>query len=202
MKNFSPTTKSRLRLLGLVWLSVVLAMVSVAPVPAGAQIHLPIENEPDADAIIRKFIASETKFRETLMQFAFKRDVLLQTIGPDGEVTGEYIRNSNFVLDDRGKRCERVLYHPSSTIKQMKITKEDVQDLAGSQLLGLEVDDFNKYDLSLIEGPTACDKARVSEAYRELLVRARPAPKSLLASQAVDEGEEPEGDDTPIVDRP
>jgi hypothetical protein len=53
-----------------------------------------------------------------------------------------------------------------------------------------------------IQGPTACDKARVSEAYRELLVRVRPAPKSLLASQAVDEGEEPEEDDTPIVDKP
>jgi hypothetical protein len=51
-----------------------------------------------------------------------------------------------------------------------------------------------------IEGPTACDKAGVSEAYRQLLVRVRRAPKSSLASQAVDEGEEPEEDDTPVVE--
>jgi hypothetical protein len=53
-----------------------------------------------------------------------------------------------------------------------------------------------------IEGPTACDKVGVSEAYRELLVRVRAAPADMRQSRLVDEGEEPEEDDTPIVDRP
>ncbi|HSS20322.1 MAG TPA: hypothetical protein VLL54_09615 [Pyrinomonadaceae bacterium] len=54
-----------------------------------------------------------------------------------------------------------------------------------------------------IEGPTACDKAVVGEAYRELLTRVGPAPKMLQPGQAVDEGEEPQEDDTPVVrDRP
>lgn len=83
-----------------------------------------------------------------MVQFSFKREVVLQTIGPQGEVTGEYIRNSVFVLDDRGQRIERVLFHPKHTIKELTITKEDIQDLAGSQLFGLELSELNSYNLS------------------------------------------------------
>jgi hypothetical protein len=101
-------------------------------------------------AIIKNLVEAETKFRDTLIHFSFKRDVTLQTIGPDGAVTGEYIRNSVFVLDDRGRRIERVLFHPKSTITEMSITKEDIQDLAGSQLFGIELSDLNSYNLSYL----------------------------------------------------
>jgi hypothetical protein len=105
---------------------------------------------PNAETIIRNFIAAETQFRETLLQFSFKRDVVLQTIGPRGEITGEYIRQSGFVLDDLGQRIERVVYHPASTIKLLKITKEDVQDLSGSQLFGLEPAEMAAYNFSYL----------------------------------------------------
>lgn len=105
---------------------------------------------PDSRAIIRNFIDAETRFRETLLQFSFKRNVVLQTIGPIGEVTGQYVRNSVFVLDDQGNRVERVLYHPRSTIKEITITKEDVQDLAGSQLFGLEIRELDSYNFSFL----------------------------------------------------
>ena len=103
---------------------------------------------PTPDEIIRNFIVAETRFREMMIQFSFKREVVLQTIGPQGEVTGEYLRNSIFVLDDHGQRIERVLYHPKPTIREITITKEDIQDLAGSQLFGLELSDLNSYELS------------------------------------------------------
>jgi len=118
------------------------------PFIASASLHpLPAD-------VVRNFINTEKKFRDTLIHFSFKRDVTLQTVGPDGNITGEYVRNSIFVLDDLGQRVERVVYHPGSTIKEMKITKEDVQDLAGSQLFGLETEklaaaDF-AYDLSYV----------------------------------------------------
>lgn len=103
---------------------------------------------PAPKLIIDNLIAVETKFREALTQFSFKRDVVLETIGAHGEVTGQYLRNSVFVIDDRGERIEQVLYHPQPSIKAMKITKEDIQDLAGSQLFGLEAADLNAYDLA------------------------------------------------------
>jgi len=47
-----------------------------------------------------------------------------------------------------------------------------------------------------MEGPTACDIAQVKAAFRELAVRVRPSP---TAKEIVEEGEEPEDDDTPVV---
>ncbi len=97
------------------------------------------------ESIVSSFVKTETELRETLKQHTFKRDVVLQTIGPRGQVTGQYIRNSEFVFDDRGNRVERVTYHPPSTIREMRITKEDIQDLAGAQLLGVDIVDTAKY---------------------------------------------------------
>ena len=81
-------------------------------------------------SILAALIETESRVREALNQHTFKRDVTLQTIGPNGEVTGEYIRNSQFLFDDKGNRIERVFYHPGSTIRQLKITKEDIQRLS------------------------------------------------------------------------
>lgn len=102
----------------------------------------------ESTRILAGFVAAETRVREALNQHTFKRDVVLQTIGPNGEVTGVYIRNSQFIFDDRGRRIERVFFHPSSTIREMRITKEDIQDLEGSQLLGIDIVEATKYQLT------------------------------------------------------
>jgi hypothetical protein len=100
------------------------------------------------ETIVASFLRSETQLRQALNQHTFKREVVLQTIGPNGAVTGQYVRNSEFVFDDRGQRIERVTYHPPSTIREMRITKEDVQDLAGAQLLGIDITESTKYRLT------------------------------------------------------
>jgi hypothetical protein len=105
---------------------------------------------PSPALIIRSFIAAETSFRDRLIHFSFKRDVVLQTISPQGEITGEYLRDSVFVLGDGGERLERVLYHPKSTIRELTITKEDIQDLAGSQLFGLDMVEANAYNFAYL----------------------------------------------------
>jgi hypothetical protein len=105
---------------------------------------------PASERFLSRFLIAEQRVREALNSHTFKRDVLLQTIGPKGEVTGEYVRNSLFVFDDRGNRIERVLFHPRSTLRGMKITKEDIQDLAGAQLLGVDINELNKYLLTFV----------------------------------------------------
>lgn len=122
--------------------------------------------EPPAPPILRRspervvadFVGVEARVRAALNHYTFKRDVVLQTIGPNGEVTGEYIRKSQFTFDDRGNRFERVLYHPKSTIREMRITKEDIQDLAGAQLLGIDVFEPVKYQLTYAGRETIGDR--------------------------------------------
>jgi hypothetical protein len=50
-----------------------------------------------------------------------------------------------------------------------------------------------------IEGPTPCDKTSVATAYKELALQVRAAPAALQSIGSLDQGEEPEADDTPIV---
>jgi hypothetical protein len=59
---------------------------------------------PNVDSIIRSFTVKETEFRKALGDYAFTRDALIQTIGPGGEVTGEYHRVSQFVFNDQNER--------------------------------------------------------------------------------------------------
>jgi hypothetical protein len=110
------------------------------------------------ESIVTAFIEAEMRVRDALKQHTFKRDVVLQTIGPNGQVTGQYIRNSQFIFDDRGNRIEQVIYRPPSTLRGMRITKEDIQDLAGAQLLGIDIAELAKYRLTYAGQETLSDK--------------------------------------------
>lgn len=128
-------------------------IVSAGYAMADTVVKVPIDSEPPSmpltsAQIIAAFLKTEAATREALNQHTCKREVILETIGPNGEVTGQYIRQSQFIFDDKGNRIERVLYHPASTITQLRITKEDIQDLAGAQLLGVDVTEVGKYKLS------------------------------------------------------
>lgn len=53
-----------------------------------------------------------------------------------------------------------------------------------------------------IEGPTACDRTAVLSAYEKLSLHVAASPAALQSVEALDQGEEPEEDDTPIVTGP
>jgi hypothetical protein len=129
-----------------------------------------------ASQIVESFIRAETQVREAMNQRTFRREVVLQTLGPNGEVTGEYLRNSQFLFDDSGKRIERVTFHPRSTIREMKITKEDLLDLAGAQLLGLDIAEASKYRLGFV-GEEVLNARRVYQLSAEPL--SKPNPKKM-----------------------
>jgi len=128
------------------------ASVGGLSVDAEANKSLEAPRPVTPEAIVNAFITAEARVREALTRYTFKRDVVLQTIGANGVVTGQYIRNSQFLFDDKGNRIERVLYRPPSTLRGMKITKEDIQDLEGAQLLGVDITEAGKYHLEYI-GP-------------------------------------------------
>lgn len=131
---------------------------SLASLRAGTLTWAAFVNDPAT--ILARFVEVETKGRAALNQHTFKRDVVLQTIGRDGEITGEYVRNSQFLFDDQGRRIERVLFHPPSRIHEMRITKEDIQDLAGGQLLGIDIVEATKYQLTYA-GPEIIDSRQL-----------------------------------------
>ena len=104
----------------------------------------------DVEKIIRAFTAKETEFRQALTQYGFKRDAVIQTIGMGGQISGEYHRVSRFVMDDSGKRFEKILLFPMPTLTEVQVTAADLEDLGGVQPFALEASKAPLYDFKYV----------------------------------------------------
>ncbi len=104
----------------------------------------------DVEKIIRAFTAKETEFRQALTQYGFKRDAVIQTIGMGGQISGEYHRVSRFVMDDSGKRFEKILLFPMPTLAEVQVTAADLEDLGGVQPFALEASKAHLYDFKYV----------------------------------------------------
>jgi hypothetical protein len=109
-------------------------------------------NRPPVDVarIISAFSAKETEFRQALSQYAFTRDVTVQSIGMGGQAAGEYRRVSSFVFDDSGNRFEKITFFPMPTLTDLVITQEDLEDLGGIQPFALEASKINLYNFTYV----------------------------------------------------
>lgn len=102
------------------------------------------------DEIVRAFTAKETRFRQALNVYAFKRDALVQTIGMGGQVTGEYHRVSYFTFDDQGNRFEKINFFPMPTLTEISVTAQDLEDLGGVNPFALEASKLNAYNFKYV----------------------------------------------------
>lgn len=105
---------------------------------------------PDVDRIVSAFTAKETEFRNALAQYSFKRVAVVQTFGAGKQISGEYHRTSQLILDDTGKRIEKILLFPTPTLSGIGISAEDLDDLGGVQLFALEASKANLYNFNYV----------------------------------------------------
>lgn len=136
-----------------------LSLLAVAPIFAQqTKPALPVSKvrfEPlppaEVDRIIRTFSAQEAKFHDALNNYSFKRDVSIRTLGIlGGQITGEFRLVSRFYFDSTGNRHERVLFAPPSTLTEMTLSQEDLDDLNGVQPYALEASKINQYNFTYI----------------------------------------------------
>lgn len=104
----------------------------------------------DVARIINAFASKETEFRTALNNYAFTRDVVVQTIGMGGQVTGEFRRTSSFTFDDNGTRFERINFAPAPTLTELVISQSDLDDLGGIQPYALEAAKINEYNFTYV----------------------------------------------------
>lgn len=105
----------------------------------------------EIDKIIKAFAEKETIFRAALNNYSFKRDALIQTLGfGAGQITGEYHRTSLFTFDDKGVKYEKILFFPMSTLTEVTVGSEDIEDLGGINAYALEPQYVSQYDFTLV----------------------------------------------------
>lgn len=159
----------RIRKLGVrTLLTVILAVLTVtfslAPVaaqtPPTVQVQAPVETKtspstvvnkpPDipVEQIVQKFGDRELEFKKERDNYTYTQTVVVQTIDYDGRPDGEYRMVSDILFTPSGKRYEKVISAPASTLQRINMSQQDMDDLEHVQPFVLTTDELPKYDVN------------------------------------------------------
>jgi hypothetical protein len=123
---------------------------SLAVSPLARSQEGPLSTDPPKgitpEEIIRKFAAKEKEFKEARDQYTFRQDVRVQTLDGD-TVTGEYREVFDVTYDDQGRHLENVVYAPQSTLSEIMMSPEDLQDIRHLLPFVLTSEEIPEYDI-------------------------------------------------------
>jgi hypothetical protein len=98
------------------------------------------------DEIIQRFAAKEKQFKVAREQYAYRQDLLVQTM--DGDTpNGEFREVEDVLFDDKGNRVEHVVFAPQSTLVGILMTKEDYDDIRRRMPFVLTSDEIQDYSI-------------------------------------------------------
>ena len=122
-------------------LPAILAVLSV-PMWAGDA------KEANPDEIIQKFAAKEAEFSRARENYTYRQTVKIQALDPSGGVLGRYEIVEDVIFSPDGKRTERVVHAPVSTLgNYLILTPQDIQDLRDVQPFVLTTTEISDYDI-------------------------------------------------------
>jgi hypothetical protein len=119
-----------------------------------------ISNQPPAqpvDQIIQRFAAREAEFKKERDNYTYTQTFVIQTIDGDGMADGEYQMRSDILFTPDGKRFEKVMYAPASTLQRIQMSQQDLDDLEHVQPFVLTSEELPKYDIKYV-GREAVDQ--------------------------------------------
>ncbi len=103
-----------------------------------------------ADEIIRKFAEKEKEFRTARANYVYRQDIKVQTLNANDRVTGEWRQVWDVTFDSAGRRVEKVVLAPASTLTTISLTPQDLQDFREIQPFVLTSDDIGKYSVKYL----------------------------------------------------
>lgn len=107
-------------------------------------------SQAEIDRIVKKFTENEAEFRAALVNYVFNRSATVQTIGMGGQVTGSFRRDSFMSLTEDGRRFEKINFAPISTLTEISVTPEDLEDLGGVNPFALEPSAISLYNFNYV----------------------------------------------------
>jgi hypothetical protein len=101
--------------------------------------------EPELQGIIEKFAAKESEFLLARERYTYRQTVRVEDFDGGGSMGGRYDLVSDIVFTGNGKRTERIVRAPVSTIKFVTFSPEDEQDIRSVQPFVLNSKELPKY---------------------------------------------------------
>jgi hypothetical protein len=127
--------------------SVIHITAQESPATSTAQLKRPAPSE--IDRIIREFTNAEAEYRSAFGRYGHTREIIVQTVNGK-KVTGEYHRITRTVNDKDGKPAEKVVTSPRTSLTEIEITKDDLEDLGDKFQFALAAPDSSKYKFSYV----------------------------------------------------
>jgi hypothetical protein len=100
-----------------------------------------------AEALIAKFTAAENRVRDARSHYTYIQDVLVQTLS-DTSVTGQFHQVATISYDDKGRRIENVTFSEQSTLRDLSMSAEDMDDIRAFMPWILTTDQAPEYKLT------------------------------------------------------
>jgi hypothetical protein len=99
------------------------------------------------DEIIRKFAAKEKQFAEARDNYTYRQTSKIQELDESGTPGGKWEIVTDVMFTAEGKRTEHVVFAPVSTLQNLLLTPEDMEDLRNTQPFVLTTDEVPDYDI-------------------------------------------------------
>ena len=98
------------------------------------------------DEIIRRFAAKEADFAKARANYTYRQTVKIQELSPGGQVQGQHEMVSDIIFSPEGKRTERVVRAPVSTL-HLLLDPGDEEDLRNVQPFVLTTEQIPLYEI-------------------------------------------------------
>jgi hypothetical protein len=102
-------------------------------------------SQTEIDEIIKKFAGKESEFAKARENYTYRQTVRVLELDEAGNTRGRHEMVSDIIFSAEGKRTERVVRAPVTTLKNLQLTPEDEQDLRSVQPFVLTSADIDKY---------------------------------------------------------
>lgn len=102
------------------------------------------------DQIIKEFAAKESEFQDALNHYTYRRTARVQTIDDDNKVDGEYYEVDDVIFDSAGKRTEKVVFAPGSSLQRVMMSPSDFQDIQHGYPFVLTAQDITAYNVKYV----------------------------------------------------
>ena len=102
-------------------------------------------SQAQIDDIIQKFAAKEAEFAKARESYTYHQTARIQELDGSGNVGGRWETVSDIIFDRGLKRTEKVVRAPVSTLRNILLTPEDLEDLKSVQPFVLTTSELPKY---------------------------------------------------------
>jgi hypothetical protein len=102
------------------------------------------------EQIIKEFAAKESEFQDALNHYTYRRYARVQTLDDDNKVDGEWYEVDDVIFDPNGRRTEKVVFAPESTLQRVMMSPSDLQDISHGYPFVLTTEEIAQYDVSYV----------------------------------------------------